>query len=122
VSFLTIPLSLSGIDDTNHPLGPGVYVHMPDLHRLAMLVAPPITVKGLDHLTLKPKKLDCIVAVNVDDSSVMCRWLCRRNRNPEKPAAIICFLPRRSFVSSHRLVKGAIEIGVANRQVVRFAV
>jgi hypothetical protein len=62
---MTIDLSLSGIENTNDPLGPGVYVHMPDLHRL--LVAPPITVESLDHVILKPKKFDRVVAVNVDE-------------------------------------------------------
>jgi hypothetical protein len=64
-SFLTTPFSISGIENTNDPLGPGMYVHMPDLHRL--LVAPPITVEGLDHLILKPKQLDGITAIYVDE-------------------------------------------------------
>jgi hypothetical protein len=32
-----------------------------------LLVATPITVEGLDHLILKPKQLDGVVAVNVDE-------------------------------------------------------
>src|ERR1700730_2881279 len=32
-----------------------------------LLVAPPITVEGLDHVILKPKKFDRVAAVNVDE-------------------------------------------------------
>jgi hypothetical protein len=42
-----------------------MYVDVPDFDRL--LVAPPITVEGLDHVILKPKKFDRVVAVNVDE-------------------------------------------------------
>jgi hypothetical protein len=64
VSFLAIPLSLSGIDNTDHSLAAGMYVDVSDFDRL--LVAAPITVEGLDHLILKPKQLDGIAAVYVD--------------------------------------------------------
>jgi hypothetical protein len=46
-SFLTI------IDDSNHSLAAGMYVDVPDFDGL--LIAPSITVEGLDHLTLQPK-------------------------------------------------------------------
>src|SRR6478672_2431086 len=42
-----------------------MYVDVPHLDRL--LVAAPITLEGLDHLILKPKQLDGVVAVNVDE-------------------------------------------------------
>jgi hypothetical protein len=58
------PLTLSSINDSNHPLGPGMDVDMPDLHRLR--VAPPMPVKGLDHVELQPKELDGVVAVHID--------------------------------------------------------
>ena len=64
MSFLVTPLSLSGIDDANHPLGAGMDVDVPNLHRL--LVAPPVPVKGLDHVELKPKQLEGVVAVYAD--------------------------------------------------------
>jgi hypothetical protein len=38
-----------------------MYMHMPDLNRL--LVSPTATLKHPDHLSLKPKKLDCVSAV-----------------------------------------------------------
>ena len=66
VSFATIPLSILGwIYDPDHSLAAGTYVDVPDFDRL--LVAPPITVEGLDHVILKPKKFDRVVAVNVDE-------------------------------------------------------
>ena len=59
------PLSLSGsIDDSHHPLAAGMYVDVPDLHRL--LVAALVSVKGLDQIKLKPKQLGGIAAVDVD--------------------------------------------------------
>jgi hypothetical protein len=36
-------------------------------HLDCLLVAAPITLEGLDHLILKPKQLDGVVAVNVDE-------------------------------------------------------
>jgi hypothetical protein len=50
VSFLTIPLTLSGIKDADHSLRPRVDVEVPDLNRL--LVAPPMPVEGLDQIKL----------------------------------------------------------------------
>jgi hypothetical protein len=65
VSFLTAPLSIVGwIYDPDHSLASGMYVDVPHFDRL--LIAPSITLKGLDHLTLKPKELDGVVAINVD--------------------------------------------------------
>ena len=65
MSFLTTPLSISRwIYDPDHSLAAGMYVDVPDFDRL--LVAALITVKGLDHLILKPKQLDGITAVYVD--------------------------------------------------------
>jgi hypothetical protein len=65
VSILTSPLLIAGrIDDSDHSLATGMYVDMPDLHRL--FVAPPITVKRLDHLVLQPKKFDRITSIYVD--------------------------------------------------------
>jgi hypothetical protein len=49
----------------DHSLPPGMYVDVPDFDRL--LVAPPITLEGLDHVILKPKEFDRVVAVNVDE-------------------------------------------------------
>jgi hypothetical protein len=65
-SFLTTTLSIVGwIYDPDHSLAAGMYVDVPDFDRL--LVTPPITVEGLDHVILKPKKFDRVVAVNVDE-------------------------------------------------------
>jgi hypothetical protein len=59
------PLSLSGsIDDSHHPLAAGMYVDVPDLHRL--LVPALVSVKGQDQIKLKPKQLGGIAAVDVD--------------------------------------------------------
>src|ERR1700730_14644987 len=49
----------------DHSLRSGMYVDVPDFDRL--LVAAPITLEGLDHVILKPKQLDGVVAVNVDE-------------------------------------------------------
>src|ERR1700719_973976 len=66
VSFAATRVSIVGwIYDPDHSLPPGMYVDVPDFARL--LVAPPITVEGLDHVILKPKKFDRVVAVNVDE-------------------------------------------------------
>ena len=66
VSFAHAPVSILGwIYDPDHSLAAGMYVDVPDFDRL--LVAPPITVEGLDHVILKPKKFDRVVAVNVDE-------------------------------------------------------
>jgi hypothetical protein len=65
VSFLASPLSLSGsIDDSNHPLGSGMDMDVPDLHRL--LVTPLMSVKGLDQIKLKPKQLGGKAAVHAN--------------------------------------------------------
>jgi hypothetical protein len=65
VSFLAIPHSLSSsINDSNHPLGPGMDVNVPNLHRL--LVPPLMSVKGLDQLDLGSKQLGGKAAVHVD--------------------------------------------------------
>jgi hypothetical protein len=65
VSFLTTPLSIAGwIDDPDHSLTSGMYVDVPDFD--CLLIAPSVTVEGLDHLILKPKELDGVVAINVD--------------------------------------------------------
>ena len=53
VSFLVFPLTLSGIDDSHHPLDPRVDVEVPDLHGL--LMASPMPVERLDHFELKPE-------------------------------------------------------------------
>src|ERR1700738_4662212 len=66
VSFAHTPVSILGrIYDPDHTLPPGMYVDVPPLD--CLLVAAPITVEGLDHLILKPKQLDGVVAVNVDE-------------------------------------------------------
>jgi hypothetical protein len=66
VSFAATPLSIVGwIYDPDHSLRPGMYVDVPHLH--CLLVAAPITVEGLDHVILKPKEFDRVVAVNVDE-------------------------------------------------------
>jgi hypothetical protein len=36
-------------------------------HLHSLPITPPMTIKGLDHLILKPKKFDRVVAVNVDE-------------------------------------------------------
>jgi hypothetical protein len=41
-----------------------MYVDVPDLHSLP--ITPPVTIKGSDHLILKPKELDGVTAVYVD--------------------------------------------------------
>jgi hypothetical protein len=65
VSFLTTPLSIAGwIDDPDHSLTSGMYVDVPNFD--CLLIAPSITVEGLDHLILKPKELDGVVAISVD--------------------------------------------------------
>jgi hypothetical protein len=66
VSFAYTAVSILGwIYDPDHSLPPGMYVDVPHLDRL--LVAAPITLEGLDHIILKPKQLDGVVAVNVDE-------------------------------------------------------
>ena len=65
-NHLSIPLSIVGwIYDPDHSLASGMYVDVPHLD--CLLVAAPITLEGLDHLILKPKQLDGVVAVNVDE-------------------------------------------------------
>jgi hypothetical protein len=65
-SFLTTTLSIVGwIYDPDHSLRPGMYVDVPHLD--CLLATAPITVEGLDHVILKPKKFDRVVAVNVDE-------------------------------------------------------
>jgi hypothetical protein len=64
-SGLAMPRSIvERIYDPDHSLRPGMYVDVPHLDGL--LVTAPITVEGLDHLILKPKQLDGVVAVNVE--------------------------------------------------------
>jgi hypothetical protein len=46
------------IDDSDHSLAPGMYVDVPDFDCLP--IAPSITLKGLDHLILKPKKRETL--------------------------------------------------------------
>jgi hypothetical protein len=41
-----------------------MYVEVPDLHRL--LVPAPMLVKSADHVELKPKQLEGVVAVHAD--------------------------------------------------------
>jgi hypothetical protein len=53
------------IDDPDHSLASRMYVDVPDFD--CLLIAPSITVKGSDHLIMKPKKLDSVVAVNIDE-------------------------------------------------------
>ena len=66
VSFAHTRVSIVGwIYDPDHSLPPGMYVDVPHLD--CLLVAAPITLEGLDHLILKPKQLDGVVAVNVDE-------------------------------------------------------
>ena len=66
VSFAHTRVSILGwIYDPDHSLPPGMYVDVPHLD--CLLVAAPITLEGLDHLILKPKQLDGVVAVNVDE-------------------------------------------------------
>ncbi|MGD0316295.1 MAG: hypothetical protein ABSB37_10160 [Xanthobacteraceae bacterium] len=66
MSFLAIPLALfsGSVDDTNHPLGAGMNVEVPNLYRL--LVPPPMPVEGLDHFKLKSKKLNGVVPIDAD--------------------------------------------------------
>src|ERR1700704_2907707 len=69
VSFAHTRVSIVGwIYDPDHSLPPGMYVDVPHLD--CLLVAAPITLEGLDHLILKPKQLDGVVVVNVDE--VLC--------------------------------------------------
>src|ERR1035437_8224531 len=64
-SFLAIPLSVSSsIKDPHRPLTAGMYVDVPDLHRL--LVPLLMSVKGLDQLDLKSEQLGGKAAVHVD--------------------------------------------------------
>ena len=64
VSFAATRVSIVGwIYDPDHSLPPGMYVDVPHLD--CLLVAAPITLEGLDHVILKPKQLDGVVAVNV---------------------------------------------------------
>jgi hypothetical protein len=66
VSFAHTRVSIVGwIYDPDHSLPPGMNVDVPHLD--CLLVAAPITLEGLDHLILKPKQLDGVVAVNVDE-------------------------------------------------------
>src|SRR6202048_2900979 len=66
VSFAPPRVSIVGwIYDPDHSLPPGMYVDVPHLD--CLLVAAPITVERLDHIILKPKQLDGVVAVNVDE-------------------------------------------------------
>ena len=66
VSFAHTRVSIVGwIYDPDHSLPPGMYVDVPHLD--CLLVAAPITLEGLDPLILKPKQLDGVVAVNVDE-------------------------------------------------------
>jgi hypothetical protein len=65
VSFLIAPLSFARrVNDPHHSLASRMYVDVPHLD--CLLVATPITVEGLDHLTLKPKQFDGVTAVYVD--------------------------------------------------------
>ena len=66
MSFLAIPLALfsGSIDDTNHPLGSGMDVEVPNFYRL--LVPPPMPVEGVDHVKLQSKKLNGVVPVHAD--------------------------------------------------------
>src|ERR1700738_4881580 len=64
VSFAHTRVSIvGGIFYPDPSLPPGMYVDVPHLD--CLLVAAPITLEGLDHLILKPKQLDGVVAVNV---------------------------------------------------------
>jgi hypothetical protein len=65
VSQSRIPASRSsgGFMIPTTPCPPEMYVDVPHLD--CLLVAPPITVEGLDHVILKPKKFDRVVAVSV---------------------------------------------------------
>jgi hypothetical protein len=66
VSFAATPVSIVGwIDDPHHSLASGMDVDVPNFD--CLLIAPSITLEGLDHLILKPKQLDGVVAVNVDE-------------------------------------------------------
>jgi hypothetical protein len=66
LSFAATTLSIVGwIYDPDHSLRPGMYVDVPHLD--CLLVAAPTTLEGLDHLILKRKKFDRVVAVNVDE-------------------------------------------------------
>jgi hypothetical protein len=49
----------------DHSLASRMDVDVSDFH--CLLVAALITVEGLDHVILKPKKFDRVVAVNVDE-------------------------------------------------------
>jgi hypothetical protein len=61
VSFAATPLSIAGwIDDPDHSLASRMDVDVSDFH--CLLVAALITVEGLDHVILKPKQLDGVVA------------------------------------------------------------
>ena len=104
VSFAHTRVSIVGwIYDPDHSLPPGMYVDVPHLDCLdhscppecmwtcrtdCLLVAPPITVEGLDHVILKPKKFDRVVAVNVDGRGFVRsgahRWTRRRSGRDHK--------------------------------------
>ena len=45
------PLLLTGIDDANQPLSPGVDVEVMDLHGL--LMAPPMPIDSLDQIKMQ---------------------------------------------------------------------
>ena len=51
VSFFGTPLLLTGIDDANQPLSPGVDVEVMDLHGL--LMAPPMPIDSLDQIKMQ---------------------------------------------------------------------
>jgi hypothetical protein len=55
-SFLTTTLSIVGwIYDPDHSLPPGMYVDVPHLD--CLLVAPPITLEGLDHVNFEAEEV-----------------------------------------------------------------
>jgi hypothetical protein len=64
VSFLVSPLTLPGIDDSDHPLGSCLYLEVPDLY--CLLVAPPMPVQSLYQVKLKSEQFVGVGAVSAD--------------------------------------------------------
>ena len=58
-------MAFSGsIDNSNHPLGAGMEVDVPNLNGL--LVTSPMPVEGLHQIELKPQQLAGVIAVYAD--------------------------------------------------------
>src|SRR3954451_21634467 len=63
------PLAVFGtVYDSDHPLGSGMYVDVPNFNRL--LATSLVPIESLDHLELQPEQLSSVAAVDVDVSLV----------------------------------------------------